>query len=148
MSWFSSVERAADITEVVDHRIDLGTAQGLHGWVVLQFSPGRVDLLLCSVDRFNQRCRIDARFDRRLQPSQPLFGLGDGPGCRLPACRGSLAGIGVQHPADRVPRCSFANRLPIHALIGPTTAFSGRYTFHGCVARIGDPGTMLRAAHR
>jgi hypothetical protein len=79
MSWFSSVERAADITEVVDHRIDLGTAQGLHGWVVLQFSPGRVDLLLCSVDRFNQRCRIDARFDRRLQPSQPLFGLGDGP---------------------------------------------------------------------
>jgi len=90
MSWFSSVERAADITEVVDHRIDLGTAQGLHGWVVLQFSPGRVDLLLCSVDRFNLRCRIDARFDRRLQPSQPLFGLGDGPGCRLPACRGSL----------------------------------------------------------
>ena len=45
-------------------------------------------------------------------------------------------------------RCSGPNRLPIHSLMGPTTALSARYTFFGCVASAGAPGTMLRAAHR
>ena len=93
--------RAADVTEVVDHCVDLGAAQRLHGRVVLLFSPGRVQLLLCSVDRFDQCRWIDARLDGRLQPSQPPFDLGDGLGCRIPPRCGAAQPPGpTSHPTS------------------------------------------------
>ena len=62
--------------------------------------PGRFQLLRGPVDRLDERRGIDAGFDRRVQPSQPLLGLGDSLGCCRAARGVGSAGAGVEQAAD------------------------------------------------
>jgi hypothetical protein len=85
-----------DVTERVDHRIDLGVRQRRAGRCVVDLGVSRRALGLRPVQRIDQRRRVDAGPDRVLEPADPGLGVQHPPlGGLLPA-RVPLVGLRVR----------------------------------------------------
>jgi hypothetical protein len=121
-----AAQRHSNVPEVVDHRFQLGLPHRACRRNVLLRDPGRLQLLLSPVDRLDDRRGVDAGFNRGVQPSQPLLGLGDSLGRCRAACGVGSAGVGVEQAADCLIAVLGIESVPIHPFTGPTIAVSER----------------------
>jgi len=69
------LQRRADITQRVDHRVDLGLGDRRPRSSTLQLGLRRSPLSLRLVDRVDHRARINPGSDRILEPPEPLLGV-------------------------------------------------------------------------